>query len=711
MRNVLIGAGVVVAVLVAALFLVPLLIPPEVLKPRVQAAASEALGRPVTIAGDVRVAVLPRIEARAAGVTIANPEGFSQSDFATADELRAALALLPLLARKVEVTEFVLTSPSITLEQKRNGENNWTFGSPEGAGAPKPPGAPFKRRPGALPLEAAFGDVRLVDGSVRYIDRASGTEHAVSDLDLKIDLPSLSKPLNLDGDLVLDGNALSVTARLDSLRGFFDGKTAPFSLDLKSDLAVVSAKGRFAESEDLDFSGDVKAEAPSLRALADAFDVDLPPGAGIYKRFSVEGAASGAPDNIVFENAKLAFDAIRGEGSFTADLRGAKPKVRGDLALGALDLNPYLPESAKAKSVGGGAPAWSEEPMDLSALKAVDAELSLTATSLAFQEYRFGASRIEATLDNGRLDARLSELNAYDGTAIATVVVNVRPTTPTYTLNADLTGVQAQPLLKAAANFSRLIGVGGAEVNVTAKGRSQAEIMRSLDGTGGFDFRDGALKGINLGAVARGVEGAIAGNFDASAFSSSQSTDFSELVGAFTVKNGVAQTREFRMLSPLLRVDGQGALDIGRQAVDFALTPTLVASTAGQGGAVDLKGLAIPVRIKGSWSSISMGLDQQAVAKAAAAKALGGSDAGKLIDEKVGGEAGGVLRGLLGLPPAPPPEETEDEAASDEPAAEPAAPAEPAEPAAPEEEEEEEEDPFAKALGDLFGKSGGDDDE
>ena len=110
-RTALIGGSILgglLLILIAAVLIVPQMIPSDVYRTRIQSAASSALGRDVEVTGDVNVRVFPRIEARAGATTIANPDGFGDAPFATMGELRAAVKLIPLLFQRVEVDEFIL---------------------------------------------------------------------------------------------------------------------------------------------------------------------------------------------------------------------------------------------------------------------------------------------------------------------------------------------------------------------------------------------------------------------------------------------------------------------------------------------------------------------------------------------------------------------------------------------------------------------------
>ncbi len=132
-------------------------------------------------------------------------------------------------------------------------------------------------------------------------------------------------------------------------------------------------------------------------------------------------------------------------------------------------------------------------------------------------------------------------------------------------------------------------------------GASQRAIVSNLNGNGSLAFTDGAVKGINLGAMLRNVGSAF---LDASA-GTPQQTDFTEITGTFTITNGVLDNQDLQLLSPLLRVAGAGTVDMPPRTVNYRITPKLVASGEGQGGQSGASGITIPVVVSGPWSDLS----------------------------------------------------------------------------------------------------------
>lgn len=632
MRTLLIILLLLAALIAGAVLALPALISSDWLRERVSAEASEAINREVRLDGEVSLQVFPRIQVRARNASIANAPGYGDEPLAQMSELRASLALMPLLSRRIEIEEFVLVEPVIRLEARADG-NNWTLGAPADADRPtRGAGEGFVRRPGALPFEAAFGDVRIENGSVFYRD--PGQTRRIEALDLSVDLPSVEAPVRLNGSFSADGRPMRFDARLSSLRGFFEGAETALRLELTGALADLSFDGRFLEGETLSFDGRTSVDLP-LPALARFLGTELPEGP-VFRRFAAEADVAGTPGRLALTDAAIVFDDIRANGALTLDYERARPLITGSLRTNDLDVTPYIPaeESAPAGQSGGGLGPWSDDRLDLTALRTVDARLDVRAARFKARDIVAENVNLAVTLDNALLTARLTDFRLYGGQGVVTMVVNARQSTPRYSITADIASLEALPFLTAAAGFDRLQGLGRLQLDLTGTGASPAALMRSLNGTGSFNFADGAIVGVNLAQVIRTVQQAIQTGSLPSGFADTQQTDFSALTGTFNVRQGVAENLDLAMLSPLLRVEGAGALNLAEQMIEYRLTPRAVQTLTGQGGETNLQGLAVPVRIRGGFNDVSVSVDLEAVARD-----LVRLRAGSLI----GGQAGQAL--------------------------------------------------------------------
>ncbi|HEX6832283.1 MAG TPA: AsmA family protein, partial [Rudaea sp.] len=110
------------------------------MRPVVAQRVSSALGRQVTIDGNLDVGWrrdttgrvhhwLPRLHVSASGVTVANAPWSKQKTFATCDDIDFDLLLLPLLRHELFLGSIHMKSPVAHLERRADGSSNWTFGA------------------------------------------------------------------------------------------------------------------------------------------------------------------------------------------------------------------------------------------------------------------------------------------------------------------------------------------------------------------------------------------------------------------------------------------------------------------------------------------------------------------------------------------------------------------------------------------------------
>lgn len=646
MRRILLIVIALVLVLVGGAVAAVFLIPTNVYKEQIAKQTKERLGREVAINGPVSINLFPTLSVSASDVHVANPRGFSKPDFASMGSLRVGVKFLPLLSRKVEVSEFILEQPKILLETSKSGKVNWMIGTKGNAPAPKNKKGGFSRTSGALP-EVSLGKVKIVSGQAIWNDRASGHREEIDNINMSLSMPTLDSATHMKGSFIRGGTLYDVSAGLGSPKAFLDGQQTETDFSVSSSLFNVQFGGNFLKGKELAAAGKMNLIVPSLRKLAEANGSKMGGAADTFARFAAKGDVKVSPRNIRFTNAKLNFDKLSGTGSFDVNLGRNKPKITGNLNMDSLDVTPYMPPPPPA---GAKIPPWSTDTFDLRALKAANGNFTVSTPSMKVRNIEFGPTDMKATLINGRLQANLNKTSAYGGTGTGVVVVNGRGKTPSFALKGEMTGVKALPLFTAIAKFKRLTGTGEINLDVLTVGNSPKALMQGLTGSASMQLKDGAIVGVNLGAVLRSATAYLANGALPEKLSSTENTDFTNLSGTFKLANGVAKNTDMQMLGPLVRVTGNGVVDFGNQTVDYHLNPKAVASVKGQGGKADLQGFGAPFRISGSWNNVKAGLDTQALQKAAAnrLKKKAKDEASKFIDKNVGGDLGNTLKGFLG---------------------------------------------------------------
>ena len=323
---------------------------------------------------------------------------------------------------------------------------------------------------------------------------------------------------------------------------------------------------------------------------------------GGFGNYSLNAQMAREGETTALTNATIRLDNINANGNLTLiNQENGKLRVNGALSAPTVDLNVYLPAPAQQGAEGVEVDtAWSSAPLDLTGLRALDANLDLTLGALQFQRMHFSNVALGLRVANGAADARLTRIALYDGGGTARLIADGSGSVPRIAVELNAQNVQAETLLRDAIGFDRIAGRGRLTASLVGQGVSQAAIMRSLRGNASFNFNDGELKGVNLAQVARTIQAALSGQ----AVGAAASTDFAELSSTFTVADGVMATDNLRLLNPYVRLEGQGLVNIGAQTIDMRIAPRAVNNAQGQGGDASVAGLGVPFRISGPWSHV-----------------------------------------------------------------------------------------------------------
>lgn len=612
-KKLLIGLAALVVILVVVVLVLPSLVPKDTLRAQIEDQIENATGREVTIAGDVGVSIIPSVQLTLEQVSIANAPGAADAKMIELGALRLKVGLFPLLGGDLVVDEFVLDTPTIRLEVDANGKPNWEFDTAETGDAKRnddDDNDDAKDDDGGSGLlnDIRLGDVAITNGTIIYVDRQAGSEERVDDVNLRLSLPDLDAPFNADGGITWHGEAIDLTIDIARPRALLNNQATTLVAKIDTKHLALSFDGQATGGPSMRIEGKTDLKTPSVRALADWTGSPIDMDGDVLGPLSVAGIVTVAQPVIAFRDATIAIDAIRANGNLELNTGGAVPRIKGNLDVAALDTNPYLGGGSEGSSAGGGGGGqtqgsddWSDEPIDLSALKSINADFTLRVESILVQSIQIGKTAVRLTVEGGLMTADLTEMALYQGQGKAKVVANGARDVPTVALEFDLSSMEAEPLLTDAAGFDRVSGTARGNMTVRGSGRSQREIIGNLNGNGAIAFTDGAIKGINLGAMLRNVASAF---LDASA-GEVQKTDFAEITGTFTITNGVLDNQDLQLLAPLLRVGGAGTVELPPRTVNYRITPKLVASGEGQGGQSQAAGVTIPVVVSGPWSDLS----------------------------------------------------------------------------------------------------------
>ncbi len=496
MKKLLIGVAALFVIVIAIVLVLPSIVPLDTFKDELAQQAKAATGRDLSIDGEMSVSILPNVAVTAEGVRFANAAGGSAPDMATLDALRVKVQLLPLLGGEIAVDEFILVKPEILLEVDEQGRPNWEFG--EGGAVAQTEtttsGQATDSSGGGLP-NLRLGDVRIVDGKITYIDKAAGTREEVTDLDLEISLPDMDSRFRAAGDFGLRGREITAELEAASLGQLMGGTATPVKAAVNSELVTLSFDGEVTNADAAAVGGTIDLDVPSLQELIAFASPEEPMQAseGTFGLFRVSGKLDMLGQKISFQDAEIVLDELVARGNMQLDSGGTVPRITASISTDLLDVTPYLggaeggEGAAQPSSGGGGEPSgWSEDPIDLSGLRAANADISIATAGLKVNDIEIGKSALAILLEGGRLSAKLTEMQLYGGNGSGEVVADGSSETAAVAAKFDLAGVQAEPILIDAAKMDRLSGTLESNFDVRGSGASQKALVSALNGTGAF---------------------------------------------------------------------------------------------------------------------------------------------------------------------------------------------------------------------------------
>lgn len=445
----------------------------------------------------------------------------------------------------------------------------------------------------------------------KLVVAASGKQES-GELNFKFDAPKLTvtkdqvsgEPVGLDAKLSDAKQKLAAKFAIAGISGTAQAfKTGEINGNLDLQREGATTKATLAGS----LAGNIETqrfELPKFTVKLNVNDPKLP-------KNPIDATITGAARvDLAKQNASMEFATklddsnINGKAGLT---RFSPPAINFDVAIDQLDADRYLAKDKGGKPAPAGPSAkGGEQAIDLSALKGVNLNGSIRIGTLKVANIKSSQVRVEMKINNGRLDVNPVTANLYQGSLAGTLSAQAAAP-PVFAVKQTLTGVNVGPLLKDAANVDVLEGRGNVTVDVNGQGNTVSAIKKALGGKAAFRLTDGAVKGINIGATIRGAKaklGALRGE-QTQAANAADKTDFSELSGTFSIKNGVAHNSDLSGKSPLLRLGGEGDIDIGNETLNYLLKATVVATAAGQGGKElsELKGVTVPVRLTGSFGA------------------------------------------------------------------------------------------------------------
>ena len=443
---------------------------------------------------------------------------------------------------------------------------------------------------GALKIDASF---QIAEIRAKIVGSATGLPAAPA-FDLRLDAqhPEFARLANLAGDGKPGPPVGRVGFRLD-VKG--DEKL----VTLDADSTIAGGEFRVAGSirtplgiPELDIGIDLK--HPDFVSFARAFDAGFRPANPKLGGLQLAAKLTGTDQKLSIADliGTIGPTKISGAGSYAAG--AVRPKVILELVSSIIPLSDFLEaprrgaaQAARPTAGPTGAPVrpaatesqrWSAEPIDTAVFGLVDASIDLRAKAVLYKTFRVDQPKIIAVMKDKVLNIERVSGTMFDGGFQMRGTVDGRDV-PVASTSLTITKANIGKALFQAAEFDIATGVLSFEMDLSARGKSQADMIRALNGKGRLNVVDGVVKGFDLKQVSDnlknlnqltgllGVLGSAMGG---------GSTRFSSLAGTFGIDRGIMRTDDLKLAADAGAGDARGFVDLPNwnmdMVADFRLT-------------------------------------------------------------------------------------------------------------------------------------------
>ncbi|MEG6508446.1 AsmA family protein [Methyloligella sp. 2.7D] len=657
--------GGLFTLLLLALIAANLFISTDMIFDRLAEQIRSQTGRELRVAGEKSLYFLPNPSLTLNDVTLTDPNATGTAVEVEVPRLEVTLSLADLIGAHINITHLLVSKPTVTLRPvAKKAELAPQPAAPEsGAPAAKPlqtikPLQPIKAQAAGAPsqFDIEIGDMRIENATVRMLDEKGALSTEVKRINAAIALPGLNQTLSAEGNLQVLKKTVDFGVKLTSPAALQAQQPADVNVALAGEAFNTQFQGKLAPN--MTAKGRFKGTTSSFQDLI-AWQPDGRAPSKPAVKAILTGDVAYTTVALIISDASFTLGQSNGRGQATVHLDKEPLHLRAAVAIETLDVTPFLPKggaakpatakpakkaqakpatktaaskNAASKSDGINVPDdWFSSPaaqqfpsnpsnedpaakMQPGAVAAkeptpFEADLNINVRKTIVEKITIGPSTANLGFHKGILTAKLGSMKLYNGEGRGKLTIDSNGATPVFSGNLTLDRVAAGPLLKDAADLTMLSGTTKLVLKLNGKGATANQIKQSLTGNGSVVLSDGVIQGIDINrfvnTVGKGDINSIVTNLGQNGVPKLKGgqTKFSSLGGSFNIKNGIAKTDDTKLVSPNLKVDAKGTVNIPKSYIDMVATPRVTADKGTK--AANLNNLTVPIRIRGPFSNPS----------------------------------------------------------------------------------------------------------
>ena len=667
---------------------------PNDFKPQITAKVQQLTGRTLALNGNIQWSVFPWLGLQVNDAALSNAPGFGDQPFAKIKSANIKIKLLPLLKGNLNVGTLKLVGLDLQLAKNARGVSNWQDLTQNSTIEANPSNETSKDQAGKKSFfelnQLAISNIEITESHLNWQDLQKNQVYEINNLTVNSKDIGFNKAFPLDiqfnlkdsksgsvnriqftSDITLNANdktyqlsKLKLYSELNN-KVFTNGKIeSTLNGDVVANLSseTITIKQLNAKIANLQLLGTITGQnilskpfiqgnlqipAFNLQQFLTALNKDRKSNNKILQRVHGQMHIQATPDYLKLNDLMLNVDdsAIMGNAAVN---NFAQKAITFNLTVNQIDLNHFSTDNKTSPTPNNTMTSKDANhsnddaifPVDT--LKALNLQGSLKISQLKFSNIEMNNFSSQLMAKNGLIAINPISAKLYQGSYTGNLSLDASNKSPKIISNMTLQNIEAEPLFRDLSHFTHVQVAGTANFNmhIATLGNNKNTLLRNLSGQGRFDLAHGILKGIDI-AYWINVGKSLAHREAPAQANNTKQTPFDTLRGSFTANNGVINNHDLYLHARGMRITGQGNADLIKEYLNYSLDAQPLNPTTDKP-----QGYAIPLKIDGSFSNISVRPAVDKIIKEVAKEKIKDRVSGEL-EKRFGNDTGEQLKKSL----------------------------------------------------------------
>ncbi|MEM8827446.1 MAG: AsmA family protein, partial [Pseudomonadota bacterium] len=454
--------------------------------------ASEALGRPVAVAGDFQLYLNPHIRFYAEDLTAENPDWAETERLADAEKIDLSIHVFRLIFGRLLIRSANMDQATFALEWNEDGSaNNWTFGAGDETG-----------RPFSLP---AIRRASVTGTSVSYRDPVLELSMAIDIEPIRMRGSDIAGGIGFSGDGMSRGVPFTLSGSLESPDATLGGGENQLVARVDVGASRIDVTGTLPGATELEGSDlEVRARGSNMQDALQLIAITVP----ATRTYDVGGDLTKTGEEWRFTDIAGTFGDSDLAGRMTIRTGGARVFVDAGLSSRTLDIIDIAPwigldpnriagegAAGAVVEVGGTPRIIPDAPLNAEGLARLDAKVELSADRVRTGTIPIADFRLVLDLEDRHLRLTPVTFDLAGGTLTMNIDLDAaqRPVKTVYDIT--LSPVRLAALLKGfELEETGTTGTVRGRLDLSGTGDTMHESLASANGRMAFVLPQGALR-------------------------------------------------------------------------------------------------------------------------------------------------------------------------------------------------------------------------